>query len=304
MEKNIGFNDKYNFGVEIEFANKEKTLSEIYDKSKEYIPSLKFLFNHKSYDNSFNCSILDEDTSVTTVNHKEFYGGEISSRILSDDYDSWNEIEKICKLLIDNNSFIDCNCGEHINIDISRYLENPNFFETLYKLLLVYEPEIELFYNGEKNYTRETKYRYACSMRKRLFDNIEKVDFNNRYFIDNIRHKSRAFRINDGLSFYKLYNCGKLIEIRYPNGTLNPDIIQNNINFSLSILSAIEDKKIDIDLLNYLIEQAKQDQSIFNDNFNLYFQASPKIDSLLNQICQNEKSRDNFTQQYQKILTR
>ena len=303
MEKNIGFNDKYKFGIEIEFANDEKILDEIYYDSLKYFIPIKFQINHKLYLNFFNRWILDHDLSVSKNINGKYYGGEVSSRILTDDIESWKELKKICKLLKSNNSYIDTHCGGHINIDISSYLNNPKFFEVLYKTIIVYEDEISKFYMGDMYKIRDSKEKYAKSMKDRLFNNINKVNFYNKDFIENIRENSLSFRIEDGINFFKLYKSS-LMEIRYPNSSLNPNIIQNNINFSLSILSAIEDKKIDIDLLNYLIEKAKQDQSIFNDNFNLYFQASPKIDSLLNQICQNEKSRDNFTQQYQKILTR
>ena len=47
MEKNIGFNDKYKFGVEIEFANDEKILDEIYYDSLKYFIPIKFQINHK-----------------------------------------------------------------------------------------------------------------------------------------------------------------------------------------------------------------------------------------------------------------
>ena len=288
MEKNIGFNDKYNFGVEIEFANDNRTLSEIYKNSISYLIPIRYLINHKKFDTTFDHWILDEDPTVTKIVSDNYYGGEISSRILSDNVDSW---------------YIDMYCGEHINIDISRYLDNPKFFEILYKLLIVYEPEIDIFFRGEKNYIRNTKYGFANNMRDRLFANIKKVDFNSKYYIDNIRYKSRSFKISDGISLYKLYKSN-LMEIRYPNGTLNPDVIQNNINFSLSILSAIENDKIDLDFLNYLIKEGKEDDFMFRYNFFCYFNDCSKLDSLLNQICQNEKSRVNFTKQYQKILTK
>ena len=303
MEKNIGFNDKYNFGVEIEFANDNRTLSEIYRNSINNLLPIRYLINHKKYDITFDRWILDEDPTVTKIVSDNYYGGEISSRILSDNVDSWKELKKICELLKNNKSYIDMYCGEHINIDISRYLDNPKFFEVLYKFLIVYEPEIDIFFRGDKNYIRNTTYGFANNMRDRLFANIKKVDFNSKYYIDNIRYKSRSFKISDGISLYKLYKSN-LMEIRYPNGTLNPDVIQNNINFSLSILSAIENDKIDLDFLNYLIKEGKEDDFMFRYNFFCYFNDCSKLDSLLNQICQNEKSRVNFTKQYQKILTK
>ena len=67
MEKNIGFNDKYNFGVEIEFANDNRTLSEIYKNSISYLIPIRYLINHKKFDTTFDHWILDEDPTVTKI---------------------------------------------------------------------------------------------------------------------------------------------------------------------------------------------------------------------------------------------
>ena len=301
MEKNIGFNDKYKFGVEIEFANDEKILDEIYYDSLKYFIPIKFQINHKLYLIFFNRWILDHDLSVSKNINGKYYGGEVSSRILTDDIESWKELKKICKLLKSNNSYIDTHCGGHINIDISSYLNNPKFFEVLYKTIIVYEDEISKFYMGDMYKIRDSKEKYAKSMKDRLFNNINKVNFYNKDFIENIRENSLSFRIEDGINFFKLYKSS-LMEIRYPNSSLNPNIIQNNINFSLSLISAIGEDKIDLDFLNYLIKAAKKNKEIFYNDFNNYFEKNKKFDYLINQISLNENSKNNFNSQYQKVL--
>lgn len=301
MEKNIGFNDKYKFGVEIEFANDEKILDEIYYDSLKYFIPIKFQINHKLYLNFFNRWILDHDLSVSKNINGKYYGGEVSSRILTDDIESWKELKKICKLLKSNNSYIDTHCDGHINIDISSYLNNPKFFEVLYKTIIVYEDEISKFYMGDMYKIRDSKEKYAKSMKDRLFNNINKVNFYNKDFIENIRENSLSFRIEDGINFFKLYKSS-LMEIRYPNSSLNPNIIQNNINFSLSLISAIGEDKIDLDFLNYLIKAAKKNKEIFYNDFNNYFEKNKKFDYLINQISLNENSKNNFNSQYQKVL--
>lgn len=46
-----------------------------------------------------------------------------------------------------------------------------------------------------------------------------------------------------------------MLEIRYPNGTLNEKNIQNNINFSLKLVNAIANNKFDNEELTKLVQR-------------------------------------------------
>lgn len=299
---NIGLNDRYNFGVEIEFA--EANLAKLYLNLKEDNIPIKFRLNHKLYNIDFSkywC--LDIDNTVTKYDKNNdgmvYLGGELSSKILQDNISSWNEIKEICYILRKNQASINKNCSCHINIDASKFLSNNKFFKIFSQLIALYENDFILYYMGDKYLDRVTRNEYAKSIRYRLLKKINNIDFSaQNLFNELLYHNSPTFMVQDGINMAFIEGT-ELIEIRYPNGTLDEKIIQNNINFSLKLIDAIINDKFDSEKLTFLIDEElknkKYYQSYLNNNYSDFYK-------LVETISMTKEDTEDIMNQYEKVL--
>ena len=290
----IGVPKDYRYGIEIEFA--DVNLFHIYSKLlKQCLPVL-YREDHKLYDLDFSDWYLDIDPTVTVTKNHVAYGGELSSKILKDTPEDWKEIKKICETLRENGATINPFCGFHMTVDGKPFM-NPKFLETLYKLLIVYEIDMSLFYMGDHYFMRKTKDEFAKNMSLRLLKNISQVDFHN---IDSVFFKSDCFTSRDGINFSKWKDRG-LIEFRYPNGCMDEEVIQNMLNFTLKLISAISQDKIDLDYLNYMVSVLKDDPFFVIECQN-YIDNPSSFFSLIDVISTSETDQDDFKKQYQKVI--
>ena len=293
----IGTNKDYSFGVELEFTNAD--LEKVSDwLEKEDIPFL-YQLQHKTHHPDYQVWYLDVDPTVTELREDHYIGGELSSRIFSDDFDSWEELQKVCQILRKMKACSSDKSSTHITVDISKYKNNPVFFETLSRVISVYENDMNFFFMGDYFLKRKTKDDYAANMDFRLRRNLAKVDFSHEKFLDHLIFQTECFRLRDGVSFFKLYSDG-LMEVRYPNGTLQEETIQTNINFVLKLLKAIEEGKFD---LSYLTEQMEKDRQS-PDEMMYYFRSMERPERFMELISYLGSSLDQeqFSKQYQKVL--
>ena len=89
------------------------------------------------------------------------------------------------------------------------------------------------------------------------------------------------------------------MEIRYPNGTIKEKTIQNNINFSLKLVDAIDREVFDLERLTSLIDKEKDDllsYSLFSDN------SFQNFEFIVNSIATSTEDRDDFVDQYERVL--
>lgn len=298
----LGLGDKYRFGTEIEFSNaKLKELEEKFIKEK--LP-VKYVLEHKDSHPDYSVWYLDGDITVSRYIDGGFNGGELSSRILFDQEEYWMELRNICSILRNSNSIITDKCSNHITIDLSNLKEEAYFFEIFSKLIALYETELEIFYMGDSYLDRETKTKYASNMSFALLRKINSIDFSKKNFLQELKFKGiSTFSIRDAinLSCYEQsnYKIGKTIEIRYPNGTLNEKTIQNNINFSLKLIYAIERELFDKERLTYLIKRMEKDgikYSISKEpNYN-------DFENIVKIIATSSEDRQDFMYQYEQVV--
>ncbi len=296
---NVGLGDKYKFGVEIEFTN--INLAKLYSVlSKTDIPSV-FSLKHKSKNLEFDKWILDIDPTITESDGERMVGGELSSRILTDDKKSWDELKKVCLLLKDLNGKISGNCGLHVNVDISELLDNQEFLKTLIKLFFVYENDINLFFMGDKFFVRDCKEESSCNFREKLIDVIDHEELLEKHrCFDNHYYRLNPLGKNCGLNFDKVLDSG-LLEIRYGNGTLDHDIIQNFCNFVLKVINAIECGKIDESFLDAEIKKIKSDP-LFSQKLDTFNEDVDGFLNLLRSISLNEEDYIDLSRQYIKVV--
>lgn len=226
-------------------------------------------------------------------------GGEIVSPVLFDSEKAYEEIETICKMIIDMGGKITTRCGGHIHIGANVYKENLLYYGRLMRLWTIFEKEIVKFGFGEFDHARDTMEIYAY-LPAPLFQHIDefergdfgKVDFDN--FLKNFGFEKKL-----AISFYYLDKEQPIntIELRCPNGTLDYRVWKNNIYFfSKLILSCLDETK-DWSLIEKMFQEEK------TVSFEDYFYGTDSLDKakfLANFIYGNELDIENFLLQYKK----
>lgn len=297
----IGLGDKYLFGTEIEFSGVYlDNLSKLFRESGSPV---KYVLHHKStgfikYDEWY----LDIDSTVTKKENGRFFGGELSSRILTDKSNSWRELKDICYLLKKAGANVNINCSNHIRVNLSCIQNEAYFFEVLSKLIALYEIDMELFYRGDDYLKRGTVFDYARPLADNLLQYINSVDFNSEEFFYNFRTNRgiKYFTRRDAINLQE-YESKKLMEVRYANGSVNEKTIQNNINFTLKLVDAIRRELFDSKELSRRIEEEKDSlilRSII-DNYKV-----KDFEQLVRTISTSEEDVDDMMSQYEHVLSK
>ena len=229
------------FGIEIEYENiKYDDFSTILSEEKLYDLSLKDWQNKH-----------EPDISEYNNNFEE-YNGEVISPVLTDNSISWNALEAILYLLDRNDAIITNKCGGHVNIGSQILEDNINYYKNFLLLYILYRNEIKEFCKGQYINIRPSFYiksiyeeylikNIICAKRIKDFDFI-------------LFDKDHELCINEnGCSEFEF---GNVIEFRLPNGTLDPAIWQNYINFFTKFLIACK-KELDYDNIVYNINNNK-----------------------------------------------
>lgn len=289
------------FGIEIEFINANLYNIEK-DMERKKIPNQYCLF-HKDKNFKFDKWCIDKENLLTKVINGNMIGGELSSRILTNEAKTWKELESVCNILLNNNAFVDENCGMHISIDVTKFINNSKFWEIFCKIIALMEIDINLFYMGECFFIRKSKY---CSkdLRIDLLPEINKINFNDDNFFYDMRYcnKKRTilFGKTDGINLDDINHHGRM-EIRYANGSLNHKIMQNNINFSLKLIESILAGKWDSRELSLLIDKEIAKGKYIDDSINLK-ENYILFENLVNKISNSEDDKNDFMKQYEKVL--
>lgn len=243
----IGLPIDFSFGVEIEYENTPKDLiSALLEEEKNYYEYLD------EWVNKSEASVSAYDSNSNLI------GGEISSPILKDDKESWKALSKILNLLKRNDAKICSSCGGHVNIGIHTFRNNIDHLKNLLLVWLVYHREIQKFTNGEFNSLRKDSLNYIKKLDKNIFiKEILEKRINSLYDFDKTLFDKKHEIYMHQLHYYSSYEDDR-IEFRIPNGTLNEDIWQNNINF-FSKLAISCQKEIDRELLIYKMNNKSHD---------------------------------------------
>lgn len=296
----IGLN-RYPYGTELEFVNASlQGLDKDFQKTALPIELAMF---HKKSDTIYDRNYLDIDSTVSIQEKDMIYGGEISSRLYHNKKQDWQEIEEICQVLRENGAGINRHCSNQINVNLSPVKKVNVFMETFAKLIAECEDEIKFFYKGDCFLERADEEIYARSMRADLIRKVNAIDFSedNDYIYDLLYRGSAPFGGRCGISLQD-YRLNGRMEIRYPNGTINKKIIQNNINFSLKLVNAIEEEKIDVERLTFEIAEDLQMRRYWYD-FRSEEEHYKRFEQLATTIATSTLDQDDFMSQYEKVLS-
>jgi hypothetical protein len=232
-------------------------------------------------------------------------GGEITSPALIDSSKTWLDIEMICQMLKSKRIYAGDITGGHIHFGTQIMNGDANNIIKLIKLWVVYEKVIHRFSNGEKETMRDGVLEHAKPLTL-VYNKLISI----AQEINDFKYKQRVvggyiFGYNRSLALNFLNMTGKkyekrnTIEVRYPNGTLNSIIWQNNVNFFAKLILYARSKKYDEDFINKKIDEIisrNYDEELYNQ---IYLAEALE---LCDMIFDNNLDKMYFLRQYLKIL--
>lgn len=270
--KSLEIPNKYTFGIEIEA---EYIGGEFYEEIKKY-------FN-QGWKRKTDQSLMD--------------GDEYISPVMIDTEENWKQLKGLCDILKDNHEIKD-SCGGHIHIGANILGNKKENWLHFLKMWGTYENIIFRFSYGEfLNHRKNINY-YAMPISDEIHFLLEMNEYKKLNTIDTINY----FQLTrgDALNFDNFKNTqkgyGNTIEIRCPNGTLEPIIWQNNINFFIKFILYCKNDRYNEDIIENRISQNKEFGQIKNYD---YIDINQAIE-LSDMIFYNNLDKVYFLRQYLK----
>lgn len=286
MRQKLSLPEDLTFGIEIEYANAYKS-------------KVDRLFSRTSFTSK-------EDSTVSkTCEHKDTFiicGGEVSSSILKNNPNSWKKVVDSCTVLKSLGAEISDGTSGHIHIGANK-LKTAKEWLQMIKLWIIYEDIIYRFSMGENDQLRSSAYDYAqkCGLvlKKHLPYLEDHLDDPLVRFIYRIKADAFLGSRNYGINPYpyKESRTEKIlptIEFRCPNGTLNPAIWQNNINFFSHLVLASK-LNLDEEQLDARIASLTEEDFSYEEYHKIN---EAKALELANIIFDNPLDKTNFLTQY------
>lgn len=238
MRNQINIDSNDTFGIEVEFEN--VSLSDIKYSRMWFVKT---------------------DDTVTIKENGKSIGGEVSSPVLKDNEECWREIEHVCNYLSKKGAIATPATGGHIHIGSQVLKNDPNNIRKLLKEWELFEPIIYSFSSGNNQKIRSSVNKQAQKISAKLSRIRTSKNGYNRYktYYDWCKFfRDYNFGKFGGINFknYKGYerDHGNTIEIRCPNGTIDPVIWQNNINFFIKFLEYATTDEFDEEYIDYLLQ--------------------------------------------------
>lgn len=294
--KPINIQHQMLFGTEIEFYGVSiRKLAELINSDI----NLELALDHKFNKVDFSKWYLDIDSSVKD-NSGNISGGEVSSKIMTNRDKDYEELVAICEFLRNNGAAVNETCSNHVHVSINEDYDFNYFLEVFAKVMSIYELELIHFFNGEKENLRKQAFDSAQTLNPVLLSKLETLKFDGNDMFYRLLYGGRGvFMRNDGVNMQNFLKTGQ-IEFRYPNGSLNPYIVKNNIRMCLLIIDAILSYRFDLDELNEkIVFMNHDDQEIYN--FMLSISNPQKFEELIDIISPTSDDKRLLLNQYNKV---
>ena len=279
LRNKLGLEQYITFGLELEFEHAKRGI--INKKLREIFPNNNWR--------------TKDDGSLQN-------GAEISSPVLQDKLEDWNKFKKVCNI-VNHFASIDIHSGGHIHIGTQALGDKKESWLNFLKMWSVYENIIFRFSYGEFLTARPSIQKYAIPMAKIFWEIYQNLKLKNASLesiikkIQDDRYCAVNFENVDYFSSNK-YAFMNTIEFRCPNGSLNPIIWQNNVNFFVKMLLYCKSISFDDDIIENRYRLL---------NFNKYFALQYYDEIYLQQalelcdmIFNNNLDKINFLKQYLK----
>lgn len=284
----LTFRRKLNIPTSISFGNEIEVNGIPLDRAV----LLTELFNDVS-------ALYDEDRYA--VHQEETTDAEIVTPILTNEVWHWTNFRDMYRTLYETGATIGHNTSSHIHIG-SHLINTPEKLSLLLKTLVIFEPIIFKF-----------GYGYLDKPRKYLTSRLEHSIFSPMMTpkrvgiftdqLDHYNHSSQGIMKSKFLDFvaaelkfrpvfnFKDFDFSKLhygtemdqpshndhFEVRCFNGTLRPEIAQNNINLITSIVAAVIEGRIDCDYIEREYKKYKKKRYNF-DTFCAILEDESKVE--------------------------
>lgn len=217
------------FGVEIEFGCLYQEDPTIYEKIKKELEQCDKKWELKE--------------EVTN------YGLEITSNILTDKKRTWKKLKQVCEMISQYGGETALS-GGHVHVGSHLFQQYDQCFDFV-KLLTAYENILYRFGYGEY-YGAKTRLWYAQPMRE-YWESVIACGKEEKIPGFALRVSPRTeqsvnlkvFRRN-----YQAFEQDNTIEFRFPNGTLNPIIWQNNINVFTKMMLYVKNEYVNHEILD------------------------------------------------------
>lgn len=158
------------------------------------------------------------------------------------------ELMKLCNFLTKYDGFITEECSQHIHVGFHIF-PNLDSVKTFFLLYSLTEPELNRFFAGEQETLRApAEFCFAQNITKLLhkIDKVTKLFQENdpAMFIQRLHIMEKRYALNGrNIKSFSRENRNT-IELRSPNGSLNPIILENNVYFLLKMIEyCIENPK-------------------------------------------------------------
>ena len=279
LRDKLGIDKSISFGMEIESEYVKKAIHKLIERVK----------TKNVWKAGYDMSLKD--------------GVEVKSPILTDEKGAWEDLNSICSFLREH-SKIDANAGGHVHVGAQILGDDLQSWVNFIKLWGVYENIIFRFASGEYLTYRPHLYRYAEPVARDFLEKYNKLNPKEEtlYFLlhDFECHDDRDFAINLTnvvCSDPKTLKDRNTIEFRCPNGTLNPSIWQNNVNFFVKILNYSKNPKYDSDTIDRRYKSIKRKNLKLEDYNEIYIKQMLELCDLM---FDNNLDKIYFLKQYLK----
>ncbi len=250
FRRTLNFSDLYSFGNEIEVNNMVEY------NPKRFVED--FNDDHALFDDEMYVEV-DEPTAEA----------EIVTPILTNQQYNWIHLKDMYDRLRKCGAEIGANTASHIHVG-THFINTPGDLALLLKTLVVFQPIIYKFGYGYDDEPRDfivasyNANNYCMFMApgrvEKFVDCLENFDYANRgvmynQYLDftssNLGYRPVYSFINFRFSKffypskYNVPDCNDHMEVRCFNGSLDPAIVQNNINLVVNIFRAIHEGSVD-----------------------------------------------------------
>ena len=258
----LGIDKDITFGIEIEIEQFKCKLEEFYD----FQLLINSVVGNDKWDTKNDISLYN----YSPFDKKLIFGREITSGVLIDTDKSWIDIKNVCDIA-SLYGIIGDKCGAHIHVGAQILGDNALYWYRFLKLLVIYENVIYRFLYGEylthrpmiMEKTKPGALFYDSKLEKiyqgldgGLLNMLNILNSGNNLFSKELKYFGVSFwhmLCDDEYNLYDNYNvCNKhcTVECRASNGTTNPIIWQNYVNFFIKMLLYCKSDKFDDEVLN------------------------------------------------------
>lgn len=310
----INLPENITFGIEIEgvgdwfcnFEDEIEKLNKKYHSTSNQETSLPYFENceYELVDGSF-WSLKDEISLYEM-------GDEVSSPVFNNNPKSWQAIKEMCDLLKSRGIYITDKCAGHIHYGAQNLIDNnPEKLLNILKMWAAYESLFYKFGAGEFKKFRDSVLVYAKPVAKEIKkflennqDNERDYSFLVKYFGERQKHKGinlQNLYIADSLRRLPTINTIDTVEVRVPNGTLNPKIWQNNVRLFGNLFAHAVSADFDKEKITSLIRELpfkNYNENNLDDYISYVTSNLPLALDLADTIFTDENDKYSFLAQY------